>query len=1204
MTNKKNSLLPFNIIFLDEPLPSCFHQRSGMTFKDLLSVIGREFKNTYVQGQRAERGKKKEQVQNNEISRKEIFDKIREELGDSEYERFLSVFKDLETETDYQALKSSAYIGNSKNARNHMGANNLLEWMFSADGRIDACFIQKDGVKFIFIMDVRLSNHYNKKDAQLHELNRDIAKVIADSFDGKNGNDPQGILKNGLLAYQHELLQNTNTVSAQFETLLITIEQLIASNDSVLEKIELFKRDLSVCLRHVSEEEFDNYIKKRLITGPIKNYQKELFDRLYSYEYGKDKLTNEIENTFTGIQAVKTLAPSFFNRVKDLLEKEENEKTEREWAQDTLDCFRVFHKMSPSYIYILEEEIDDFCSDIESDELKQQLEYFVGELKNLKVNYRFVDGNSPYKEFKKLLNNAKKSRFQPLNMGESVLEKKDVLVDLLKTDISELADLKSVDKIAAALIKIIVEEEYSSVLEFVQEHKSLIPSSNKNSVYRQVPNPENTFNALLREILKNKKIQSNLCQKYPYLTEYVDQLQKEGVVTSQDELNTVCEYYREYAYTGDEEFFVEANKVLKTMPEAKRSLYKGYLQHVYSLSPENSEILELATGSLNIIDELKRIETIKDKIEISLGQEEKKITPIQQSGRFAFENIFSDFLMDMGNVDLYEELQSKAAQLTQTDLEELRKADGEIGEFIKDYIKYSSKKKKPAFSTLIENVLKREEIKRRERFEQALSNYFVSLDRKQAKTDLGLSCLTLEPKDVDYFLTKWKANEKQNELKILFLQTYKASSFEIAMKRIDTKIIKEKKAILDAFIKQYHEIIKEGNKDNLNDFVQFILQLKNVDLDMLMYIHEEQENAQVCSFLENISKIKSKNNKNATKEIQETILSTERRSGFKQKMYDYFIKNPGEETKEILIQDVFNLNKSDIDAFFSDNTNSHPFKLFFGKLRNLRNKLKAQNMENEVSNIIDATKRRLYFYNTLYRYLHNAEADKSQAEVLADFYLAITPQDQKDIEQEQSNQMLFPVLFSRLNAIKKETGNDKQEIVNYFVNNRWEQDFYFAFDMLHREDGLLPSKEDRMVFVSILSTLNFDQAYSLLLQKDVKKPKALSSGLKDKCFIDAYTEFMDDQTNDEAQKRLKNISGILTLPDVKTMLDKADDPKMVDYLFRLYECLNMSISPLQKESAVHRAITGFINRANHNMVHDLKGVNLSMLRNGGMGPKE
>ena len=70
------------------------------------------------------------------------------------------------------------------------------------------------------------------------------------------------------------------------------------------------------------------------------------------------------------------------------------------------------------------------------------------------------------------------------------------------------------------------------------------------------------------------------------------------------------------------------------------------------------------------------------------------------------------------------------------------------------------------------------------------------------------------------------------------------------------------------------------------------------------------------------------------------------------------------------------------------------------------------------------------------------------------------------------------------------------------------------------------------------------------------------------------------------------------------MLDKADDPKMVDYLFRLYECLNMSISPLQKESAVQRAITGFINRSNHSMVHDLKGVNLSMLRNGGMGPKE
>ena len=93
-------------------------------------------------------------------------------------------------------------------------------------------------MKFIFIIDVRLSNHYNKIDNQLHERNRGIAELIADCFDGKNGNDPTGVFRKGLLDYQREMLKNTHTTAAQFETLLVEIEQLLASTDSVQEKIE------------------------------------------------------------------------------------------------------------------------------------------------------------------------------------------------------------------------------------------------------------------------------------------------------------------------------------------------------------------------------------------------------------------------------------------------------------------------------------------------------------------------------------------------------------------------------------------------------------------------------------------------------------------------------------------------------------------------------------------------------------------------------------------------------------------------------------------------------------------------------------------------------------------------------------------------------------------------------------------------------
>ena len=1202
MTNKNNALTPFNIVFLDEPLPACFGQESGMTFKDLLSVIGREFKNTYSQAQKATKGKNKQQVIHAGDARKEIFEGICAELGDDEYKRFLSVFHSLEKETDYKALKSSFYIGNSKNARNHMGANNLLEWMFSADGRIDACFIQKDGVKFIFIMDVRLSNHYGKKDTQLHELNRDIAKVISDSFDGKNGNDPQGIFKAGLIAYQDEI----NKVSTQFETLLSEVEQLIVSNESVQEKIDSFKRDYATCLRHVSEEEFDGYIKERLQDGSLKPYQKELLERLHNYEYGHDALTNEIETMLTCQKLIKTSGPSLLTGAVELIEKAEEEKTSREWARDTLNCFRIFHKMPPFHLDILEDAIKDFCSDEDSIDLKSKLDYFVSGLKKLKTNYCFSNEDTPFSIFKELLNNAKNARFLDLNELTDIQynTKEGILADFLNISHADITDSSSVDKIANALIKVIVEEEYSSVADFVRENKSLVPSSRKNSIYREIANPEDTFISLFREVLKNRDVQTKLCQKYPYLSEYVNQIQKGESIVCQDELNTICEYYREYVYTGDNEYFVEANNILRNITESKRSLYKGYLRHVYSSVPENAVVLELAVGTLDVIDEIKRIETIKDKIIIPNPQEEKKTTQIQPSGRLAFESIFSDFLMDMGNVDLYEELELRASNLTQIDLEELRKSGGEMTDFINDYIRYYPKRKKLSFSTVIEAVLKREDMKRRNRFEAAISNYFTSLERAPAKNELALCCLTLEPKDIEYFLAKWRLHEKENELKILFLETYQSSSCDIAMKRIDAKIINAKKEILKEFSEYYQVVIKDGKLEKSDEFSKFIQKLEKVDLEMLLYIHEDQENAQACALLESISKIKSKKSKNMQKEIQETILCVARRTDFSKKMHDYFAKGQHGDQKEALIDAIVNLDKSDIDAFFSDNTKSPPFKIFFGKLRNLKNKLKSNNIKDQMGEIIESTRHRLNFYNTLFSFLHNEKIDPDQTQVLADVYLELTSQDQKDIELEQPNLMLFPVLFSRLNALKKNGVLEKQDAVNYFLNNRWEQDFYFAFDMLPREDGLIPNREDRLVFASILSSIDFDQAYHLLAQKDPKKPKVLSAGLKDKCFISAYSVLIEDQTNLEAQEQLKQISCLLTLPDVVRMMDKASDEKMFSYLARLHESLSSSFSLDQKELLVQRAVNNFIGNKDYFNMQNFRGLNLSDIRNLGKGSKE
>ncbi|MBO7244370.1 MAG: hypothetical protein J6V53_03710 [Alphaproteobacteria bacterium] len=1192
-----NNLMPFNIVFLNEPLPKCFNQRPGMTYADLLSAVGREFKNPHFLNQY---GKKGTHPKSQEEFRKEFFEEIRCMMNEEEYRRCLAIFHDLEKETDYQALKRSKYIGNSQNARNHMGANNLLEWVFSGNGRIDACFIQKDGVKFIFIMDVRLSNHDTKKDTPLHEQNRNIAKVISDSFDSKNGNDPDGIFKTGLLSYQHELLQNTNTFSAQFETLLVTIEQLVTSNESVQEKIDLFKRDFTSCLKHVDEEGFNKYIAERLQNGPIKRYQKELFEKLYQYEYGNDDLNNDIENAFTLIQLVKTTSPALFNRMIDLIEKKEDEKSESKWAQDILDCFRVFHKIPQSHIYILEEMVEDVCSDIEEEDVKNKLTYFVSSLKSLKEKYVATDKNSPLQIFKNNLQHVKKSRFSSLDetWNERIAESKsqNLLEDMLNIDVSTLDRVESIDKIAKAFIKMVVEDEYTSVSDFVKKNRVITHRSNKNNLYRKLKNPDDTFSFIFNELFKNEKIKEGVIQQYPYLSGYIQKFQTDLSFEYLDEINTICEYYAEYAVSGDEEFFIEANNVLLQMKPDERALLKGYVSHVF----EQSDISELVVGSMDILHEYSEIEKLKEKEKnserLELIAKKENEAAIRVANRVAFENAFNEFLLDMGNVDLYEEIQIKIKRLTQTDLMELKESNGELGEFISDYLKYRSQKKKPAFSSLIEKIVVREAKKRRMKFDQSLENYFNSLDRGAAKKDLGFACLTLEASDVPLLLEMWHRDEHKNRLKILFLETYQKASFDVAMKKIDSQIVSEKKEIYDRFEQSYEDVINDNQVSKASDFVDFLMNLTLVDMDMLLYMNEQHENMQAYQLLKSVEKIKSKNAKTTKDNIQTFVLDSARRAMLSKSMAEYFgfgCHKPSEEQKKAFIKALLTAEKSDINSFFSETSNVPPFNFFFGKLRNLKNKTNVKNIEENISILMESCLRRWNFYNSYLLLIRDDFVQKDKAEMLVDEYLLLTEQDQKDMILEQKDGLLYPVLLTRLNAVRKEN-NNKESLVEFIENNVWESMFYALFDKFPRENGEIKDFESRVIYEAAIASLSFDHAYEMLCQKTPKKPRCLTQSLKIKCFFDAYDNVLLDKTNADSQKRLKDICCMCTLPDLKFIAGQTPDDNMFDFVNRLIFVTSSTTSPLEKENNVHYAIETLISSGQKNEVINLGGFNMSL----------
>lgn len=1198
MTNMQD-VMPFTIVFLDEPLPKCFGCASDMTFKDLLNAVC-----LYPSKKRTLIGKTSNHDQDHviKLARDKIKEEIKDEIGEAEYARFEGILKDLSLETDYQSLKSSAYIGNSKNARNHMGANNLLEWMFSQDGRIDACFIQKNGMKFIFIIDVRLSNHYNKIDNQLHERNRGIAELISDCFDSKNGNDPTGVFRKGLLDYQREMLKNTHTTAAQFETLLVEIEQLLASTDSVQEKIDSFRRSYSACLSYLDEKEFDKYIQSRLKHGPIKKYQKELFEKLYHYEYGNDLLNSEIDNSFNRIQLITSSSTAFFNKLAELLDGNDVDKSDSEQEQLLLNCFRTFHKMTPSHIDVLDDMLVDHCSEIEDEKLKEKLTYLLPALKRLKTSYSIQDEKTPFSLFKDMILQAKKSSFSQLEEEKRPKKRAvshNLLADFVNIDMSDISRDANVDKIAHAFIKTLVEEEYQFVSQFAQRNNKSIHHANKNTIYHQVENQEDTFAGLFKSVFEQPNVKEYVLRKYPFLEEYVNKVVVGEPINCFDEFHTICEYYQEYATTGDEDFFVEANNELKNITSKKLSLFQGYLKHVYSKKSESSNVLELIYGSLDVVNQLSLINRLKQQeVNKQKASDLKKNEKKTKSGKEMFEKVFSDFLMDTGNLELQQKLETAALDLTHQDISDLSRMGGEMSAFIKDYRKYSSLKQKPAFSTLVQKIIDRETRERRARFETVLNNYIDATDTQDVLSDLEFAQMELTTDDINHFLSVWEKDGEHkgyNALKMAYLKNCQDSSFHEAQRKLDFSLMQEQSVIVYTYGCMFDNIVENPNEKSVDNLTKFLTDISIKNLNKLLAT-PNTFNRSEYALLQEVLKIRSKAQKNQQDIVREAVASEANRNLFNNALNKYMAGPLDVLKKESLIDSITKLKKTDVDVFCSVVSEQNiPYNVFFSKLRRLVSKGQKGNFRQDVADLVESTYRRVEFYTYCDEYLDSESNLKQNAEKCLTAYLQLTPQDYKEIEAEcEGKTVLHTAILNHLNMVQKDpnTEDSATMLMDVLSQKKWEFDIYFAYDEMTREGMRYIQKGNRFEqiegetenvfpcydrYYNLITELEFDKFKELLDNRIVKKPKDMSFIFKLIAFKKSYTAFCNNKSVSENKMHEDNLVGIcrtLTSENIRDIyMHVVPDSPLASFLTKLDYYYRDCRSAADKDDACRRVVS-------------------------------
>lgn len=1050
---------PFSFFFIDDLLPDCFGQKNGMTFRSLLT--------------------------DEPITDKITYDGIKRSFQNlhAEFESFEDFYKKLKTITNRNDFFATQIIG--KNKKTHTRGNNLFELVFSQDGRMDVSIIQTDGIKCVLILDVRISNHYDRTDCTVHAKNDLLAKRILSALDERNIHKTPSMVendaafKNGLIAYQNGLLGAINTTEAKFEILLNTLDAIIFSNKSIEAKKSLFfdkLYDITQDLNMSEQKKFDEFVEQQLTSNNIKQYQKELLQKLWYVNQFDESEKNDLLNRFNKIKIAKTFVKPFLNQILDILENDNlNNKT-------IMDIYRVFNKIPATYLYILQDELNDIDTNIQNPQTpldisvlssQKQTELFLEHLIHLKTHYKV----NIYPHFKKICEDYHKERLDALELNTKHIAPSQKTIDeMLYIPMDHLSDKDVIDTLGYGLMQIIIKKNPSmqSLID-TPKNENILNHSNTLGYqwFCETTNNETLLNALDRLILTpNKQIENMIYKHYPFLANYITAFRQNKSIPD-TKLHNIYHGFKHY--TSEEEFD-NVYSELKTLSAHEQTMLRSYFSSDYAKTSEDTDIGAYILGTLELIDlEIAQKQKKNPKKEQAKHDKENEKT-INKQMRQAFEDTFNTFLSDVDSNEKKQALKDALASLNEAVLNGLKTLPKNdiIGIFIRNYIQETSKKQSisdtPPISSqkvvqtandqnilafnmaLTPVILHAREIKKTSIF-NAINTFFDNPNQIKNNQNLERLCTSLSKNDWNYLISACEQNPTLYSKEKLFLNMYQQNSCQHFT------------AFLNCVQHEYDLLLAHAQKKRIIQFetalnaALFSSDTKTSEHllcacevltkeDIKTCLSDRNMNILAKILLQKIAPVIEQKMANPRERLKTHIETIKRLNAFRNTFTSFSNDVESKKYRGLLIKKYLQLSAQDIEIFVELTTNDVFNHNFFKKLLKNKRKHKDFNKQHEgIITIIDTTIKKLKLYDAISSCLYKMQ--KNADKKLVDCFLALTENDNTELSEilsECKDNPLVVFFLKKMKDTKKNTvpSKQKQNLLDVFEKSNWLIDFYHS----------------------------------------------------------------------------------------------------------------------------------------------------------------
>ena len=1025
---------PFLFFFIDDPLPDCFGQKKGMTFRSLLTDEPRTDKITYDGIKRS-------------------FQNLH-----AEFDAFESFYAKLKKITDRNEFFTQQIIG--KNKKTHTRGNNLFELVFSQDGRMDVSIIQNDGIKCVLILDVRISNHYDKSDNTVHAKNDSLAKRILSALDERNIYKTQTmvendtIFKNGLIAYQNELLEAINTTEAKFEILLNTLDSLIFSNKNIEAKNSLFfdkLYDITQDLSTSEQKQFDSFVEQQLNSDNIKQYQKELLQKLWYFNPENENEKDELTVSFNKIKIAKTFAHPFLNQVTNILNTNTlNNKT-------MVDMYRILSKMPVSHLYVLQDELNDMLmdtqntqtsSDISSVSAQKQTELFLEHLIHLKTYHT----NNQYPHFKQICEDYYKGKLEPISSEEKhIISSTKTIDEVLYIPMNRLSDKEVINTLGSGLMHMIIHKNPSmrSLID-KPENENILNNSGTLGYqwFDETVNDETLLKAIDRLIFTpNKRIENMICEQYPFLANYIAAGRQNKRIPDY-KLNSI--YHSLKQYTSEKEFD-DIYEELKTLSEHEQKILRSYFLSNYAKTSEDMDIGSYILSAFELIELEKAQKQKKKQKKEQIKKEKEDEKNANKQMRQEFMDIFNTFLSDIDNDEKKRTLEQALNSLNETVLSGLKTLPKNdiIGTFVRTYVQEKDKNNvtSAAFDPII---LHARELKKSSLFDE-INSFFNNPNQFNNTQKLETLCLSLSKNDWGYLLDICEQNPKLYAKEKMFLDMYQQNTdknFASFLNHVQSEytllLAHEQEKRISQFETTLNVTLFSSDK-KAEEHLLIACEALTIE-DINVCLSEREMNIPAKILLQKITPIIEQNMPNSRDRIKTQIEMVKRLTDFQNTFAGYANDVTSKKYKGLLIKKYLQLTSQDLEIFVNLNRQDAFNETFFEKL--LKNKRKNSDFKKQqegVVEIIESTAKKLKFYDTFSGYLN--QTLKNAHKTIVEQFLKLTENSDTELSEilhENKNKPLITFFLREMRDTKRSTPHkqQKQKLLELLEGTDWIVDFY------------------------------------------------------------------------------------------------------------------------------------------------------------------